>query len=349
MGRLRTLLLTPARALRNAVIASRRRSNPGGEALRSAGFPSAAPGLLRFARNDGEGVRRATAGFLLMETLATFTISAFVLLGLVSAASVLLRAVDGSVARIERVDDLGRAMDALRRDVAQISRARWNGIEPQPFVFRGGPNSLYFAHATRALDGSRVGEAVALREIVTASGPTLMRATARLPARATTFEDLAFGPQHEMWTGTARLRFAYVGPREHGAEPEPSQSWPVGLKLPAAILIEAVDRNTRRVLVSTRVTIEADADIGCLGDGAAAPTAAGASAASQSTQPDPATQGPGGIDFGAPSQVAALPAPNLQGAGAPQAAGDGGGAFCGRAEDGDDKPKPPAAVAGAIP
>ena len=284
-----------------------------------------------------------TAGFLLTETLATFTISAFVLLGLVSAASVLLRAVDGSVTRIEHVDDLGRAMEAIRRDVSQISRARWNGAEPQAFVFRGGPNSLYYAHASRAPDGARASEAVALREIVTVNGPTLTRSTARLPARATSFEDLAFGPAREVWTGVARLRFSYVGPREGRSEPAPTRNWPVGPKLPAAILVEAIDRGTKRVLVTTRVTIEANADIGCLGDGdapgGAAPTAAG--------DPNMPPPGSGGVDFGALPQAAALPAPNQPPAPAAQQAG--AVAFCSHAEAGDDKQKPPAAVAGATP
>ena len=311
-----------ALSLLPAVIASRRRSNPGDEAPRSDRYSSATPKLLRSARDDGDlPGRHRTSGFLLVETLATFTISAFVLLGLVSAASVLLRAVDGSVARVERIDDLGRAMEAIRRDVAGLSRARWNGAEPQAFVFRGGPNSLYFAQGTQA---------IALREIVVDGRPTLARGTARLGARAASFDDLAFGAQREIWTGAARLRFAYVPRRERGVEPPARPSWPVGLKLPAAILVEAVDRETHRVLVATRVSIEANADIGCL-DGDDADPAAGAAGAV--AQPDPATQGSGGVTFGALPAPEALPALNAR----PSAANAGSDPFCSRNDEPGDK------------
>ena len=279
--------------------------------------------------------RSRIAGFLLVETLATFTISAFVLLGLVSAASVLLRAVDGSVARVERIDDLGRAMETIRQDIAGLSRARWNGAEPQAFVFRGGPNSLYFAHGTQA---------IALREIVVGGRPTLARSTARLGARAASFDDLAFGPQREIWTGAARLRFAYVPPRENGGEPPARASWPVGSKMPAAILVEAVDRETHRVLVATRVTIEANADIGCIGDDEASATGA-SGAAAQAGQPDPATQGSGGVAFGALPTPEALPAVNA----VPPATTAGSEPFCGRDEDTGDKGAKPPAVSAAAP
>lgn len=275
---------------------------------------------------------RGTSGFLLVETLATFTISAFVLLGLVSAASVLLRAVDGSVARIESVDDLGRAMESIRQDIAGLSRARWNGAEPQAFVFRGGPNSLVFA---------RGGQAIALREILAAGRPVLTRSAAPLAARATSFGDLVFGPPREVWTGVARLRFAYVPPRESGAEPPVRTSWPGGTKLPAAIVLEAIDRETHRVLVATRVTIEADADIGCLGEDETNPEAAGTS---PSSQPDPATQGSGGVTFAALPKPELLPPLN-----ASAAATAASEPFCSRDQDGGDKGAKPAATPSGPP
>ena len=90
---------------------------------------------------------------MLTETLATFAISAFVLLGLVSASSVLLRAVDRDVARVQDVDALTRTLVAIARDVSGLARARFDGVEPRPFVFQGGPNSLFFAHREIGRDG----------------------------------------------------------------------------------------------------------------------------------------------------------------------------------------------------
>ena len=297
------------------------------------------------AMTTRRGSRGATAGFLLTETLATFTISAFVLLGLVSAASVLLRAVDRSVARVETVDDLGRAMAAITRDIEGLQRARWNGIEPQGFVFRGTRNSLFFARRVRAPDGSVSTKVVALREIVTATGPRLTRGEARLSARAASFDDLVFGPQREIWTGAARLRFAYVPQARGRDEPSPRDDWPVGREMPAAILIQAVDRDTRRALVTSRVTIAADADIGCVepdatpggGEAAAAPGAGTATSATTPASTDPG--GSGGVDFGAVAPPERLP-DATQAAGAAAAKNDATTPFCGRA-DADARPKAP--------
>lgn len=269
---------------------------------------------------------RGTAGFLLTETLATFTISAFVLLGLVSASSVLLRAVDRSVAHVQDVDDLGRTMGALARDISGLTRARWNGYEPQPFVFRGGPNSLFFARAEHEPAGSGETVVIALREIVVGTGTRLMRSEARLSAKATGFGGLRFGPPRELGTGPARLRFYYIKAARGKAGQTRVRDWPVVPLLPAAIIVEAVDRETGRLLVSTRLPIRANADIGCLPRAKnAAPTGTGVAV------PGAPPSNPGGAD--------------PEGAGAPHVDGDDD--FCGRI-DKDDAGKPngtgPAAV-----
>lgn len=208
---------------------------------------------------------RLHGGFLLTETLATFTISAFVLLGLVSASSVLLRAVDRSVAYVQDTDDLGRTLAAITRDVSGLARARWNGYEPQAFVFRGGPNSLFFARVERGPDGSSETRVVALREIVAGKGTRLVRSEATLRVDASSFDALHFGPQRDLGSGPARLRFYYVGAAVEGkAAPPRSRDWPMGRVLPEAIIVEAVASDTGRVILSTRVEIRANADIGCL-------------------------------------------------------------------------------------
>ncbi len=294
--------------------------------------------------------RRAAArgrngGFLLPETLATFTISAFILLGLVSASSVLLGAIDRSINRVQNVDDLGRALDAIARDVGGLQRARWNGIEPQSFVFRGGPNSIFFARRERGLDGGGVTKVVALREIIADGGTRLMRSEARLSARASSFDDVVFGAPREIWTGPARLRFSYLPPRQDAKPAPPTMDFPSGPTLPAAITVEAVDRATKKSLVSLRVTIRADADIGCLEEGggdAPGGGAATADATAQSATPDATPTGGGGVDFGPPPAPTALAAPILSAADAAQAAKSD--AFCSRPQRGKkNQPGAPAA------
>ena len=288
--------------------------------------------------------RAGTAGYLLAETLAAFTISAFVLLGLVSAVSVLMRSVDRSVASIESVDDLGRAVAAVAHDVAGLDRARWNGVEPQAFVFRGGANSLFFARVVRNPDGSIATKVISLREIVAGSGTRLVRAEARLSARASSFDDLRYGTPREIWTGAARLRLAYIGQREDHGEPPPRHDWPSGTQLPAAILIQAVDRESRRVLLTERVTIAANADIGCLDTDSETPTSeAPAPNAAADAGPTPAAQGSGGADPGlAPSPTPAA----TPGAGA---ASNSDNKFCGRPDAKDEAKAPAAAPTGTPP
>ena len=183
----------------------------------------------RSSRSRPDLPRRAgQAGFLLTETLATFTISAFVLLGLVSASSVLLGAVDRSVAHVQEVDDLGRTLDAISRDVSGLTRARFDGVNPT-FVFSGGPNSLFFAHRETDRDGLPEIRVIALREIVAGAGTRLVRADAKLSSKARSFDDLHYGPPRDLATGPARLRFSYVAGTATGqAGSPPRRAWATG-------------------------------------------------------------------------------------------------------------------------
>lgn len=206
----------------------------------------------------------ADAGFLLAETLITFALSALVMVGLVASAAVLLRATDRSVATIGSADDLGRTLAALARDVSGLKRARWNGEEPQGFVFKGGPNSLFYSQEAPTPDGGRELRVVSLREIAGDHGTALMRAQAHLPARAAGWSDLQFAPGRVVPTGPARLRFHYVAERgPDGRAPPPVDSWPSGPTLPAFVIVDAIDAGSTRVLVSLRVAVRADGDIGC--------------------------------------------------------------------------------------
>ncbi len=205
------------------------------------------------------------AGFLLAETMITFALSALVLVGLVSAAAVLLRSTDRSVAIVGAADDLGRTLAALRRDLAGLKRARWNGEEPQSFVFRGGPNSLYFVQEASRPDGARALRVVSLRE-VQKKGRTqaLERSESLLPTEAGGWGELRFGPPSVVPTGRARLRFRYLAEATPDAPaPRSVDAWPSGPTLPAAVVIEAVDAASAHSIVSARVAIRSDGDIGC--------------------------------------------------------------------------------------
>lgn len=284
------------------------------------------------------------AGFLLSETLAVMAISAFILVGLASVAHFLVKFVDLSVVQAQEADTIGRTMSALTRDISGLSRARWNGFEPQAFVFKGGPNSLYFAHRERGVDGLEETRVIALREIVTDAGPKLMRSEARLAATATSFDDLHFGPQRLVDTGPARLRFWYLsGAKKDKGVRQPS--WQTDAMLPSAVIIEVVDAATTRLIVTATVPVRANADIGCIdteGDSSSNPTGIpqppvpGAGTNPGATPPvptDPAMAGVPGQP-GQPGDPAAAPG------GVPgQAVSD---AFCGR-EDAKEQASGPQA------
>lgn len=286
----------------------------------------------------------ADAGFLLAETLITFALSALVMVGLVASAAVLMRATDRSVAAIGSADDLGRTLAALARDVSQLKRARWNGEEPQGFVFRGGPNSLFFAQEAPAPDGGRELRVVSLREVEAGRGTALMRAEAHLSALAGGWGDLSFGGARPVPTGPARLRFHYVAePGPDGRAPAPVDAWPSGPVLPAFVVVEAVDPVSTRVLVGARIAVRADGDIGCSDRALPRPN--------DGAQPPPGTP----PQQGTTPAAAAMPQPapgqgSITGAGFSES--DAAGVankneFCGRADKGLGPRRPDTPGAGA--
>ena len=273
------------------------------------------------------------AGFLLAETLITFALSALVLVGLVSSAAVLLRATDRSVAVVGAADELGRTLAALRRDISGLTRARWNGEEPQSFVFRGGPNSLFFAEESPAADGGHELRVVSLREIEAGRGTVLMRADAHLSALASGWADVRFGPQRAVPTGVARLRFHYVaeaGP--DGRAPRPVDTWPSGPTLPAAVIVEAVDAGSTQPIVADRIAVRSDGDIGCADRTQAGDTQ---KASPGTAQPQQAAQ---------PGQAVAAPVPFSLDTHSDVANNN---EFCGRADKGVG-PEAPATLAASL-
>jgi type II secretory pathway pseudopilin PulG len=206
--------------------------------------------------------KRAPGGFLLTETLAAMTISAFILAGLVSITTVMLRSVDVSVARIQETDNLARAMGAMTRDIGSLFRARWAGAEPQAFIFAGDAGSVLFPHVETSKDGARYLAVIRLQGA--GDGGKLTRADAPLRSFAASRSDLHFGTPREIYSGAARIRFVYVA-AAMGREPEKRlRVWSSGQTLPSAVIVEASDLIDGHVLFSSRVAVHANGDPGCL-------------------------------------------------------------------------------------
>ncbi|MCC0807866.1 hypothetical protein FPV16_16815 [Methylobacterium sp. W2] len=222
--------------------------------------PSKAPKRLR----GGEGS-------LLVETLTTFALSALVLSGLVATSGLFLRVLDRSVAQAHEVESLDRAVTAIGRDLRRLVRARWDGRGPQPFIFEGKTTRLVFAQAGSDKRGDRpvfCERVVSLSSQASAQGGRILRSEAPLRPGMGGLKDLAFGDGQELHAGRARLRFAYLAPSRQGkALPLPQTEWPSGPDLPEVVLVEMVDPESGRVVLSARTRLMVDSDIGCLQGG----------------------------------------------------------------------------------
>lgn len=287
------------------------------------------------------GPRAATAGFLLPETLATFTISAAVLFCLVGGSAMLTMVSDRSISHVQTNDRFYQALHALTRDISHISRARWNGEEPQPYIFSGTENALLFAVEDNGpLFTTR--KVIAIRPQGSGGGMTWREA--ELPPMAAQMGDLRFGSARPLDLAGARLRFSFIETKEitpgapgitlkqDAAQPtEPARrvrqdiahtAWPSKTSLPDAIIVEADDAQTGRSLAKLRIQLLINADIGCIKpeSGTSAATAAANAGASQPVDgPPPGTPG------------------------APAAPNAGGETFCSRTAPQTPIPQAPAA------
>ena len=214
------------------------------------------------------GTRRMLGGgegLLLVEVLTTFALGALLLSGLVATSGLFLRILDRSVAHAHEVESLDRAMSAIGRELRHLVRARWDGPGRRPFIFEGHPTRLVFTGAGADTGGERI---VAIYGQTSPQGGRVLRREAPLRPGTSSLKGVAFGAAQELHAGRTRLRFAYLAlPRQGQPVPLPQPDWPVGLLLPEAVLIEMVDPETGRVVLSARTRLMVDSDIGCLQGG----------------------------------------------------------------------------------
>jgi hypothetical protein len=199
---------------------------------------------------------RGPSGYLLVETLATFAISASILAGLASALGLVLRTGDRAAARVEEMERSGRAVAAMARDIRHLARPRWSGAARRSFVFSGEPDRILFARWTRDADGLPAAELIVLQSVATETGG-LLKATAALPSGAMTLSALCVGPAEEVYGGPSLIRLAHFARSENGGPEVLVDAWPSATALPAAVRIGMVDPATGR-LSSLRVLVEAE-------------------------------------------------------------------------------------------
>lgn len=213
---------------------------------------------MRSVAGNGRGQpagRGAREGFLLVEVLATMTISAFLLAALFSIASFVIRASGRVENRSETIENRGRVLASLSREIEQIAPLRWAG-KGSGFVFLGTRSTLAFASRKTSTDTGDIVQAVFLD----AGRSGLSRRLAAVSPVATSFRDLRIGPADTVFGRQYSVAFAYYG-RAEGNREALQDAWQDPSQLPAAIRITL--RGADGTEETMRIQIRADAETGC--------------------------------------------------------------------------------------
>lgn len=217
-------------------------------------------------RRSRTGLRRGRgrAGFLMVEALATLAISAFILTALATMLNMALRAADRTAAAVSLVEQTGRAILAVERELRVVARVRFAAQAPAPFVFAGSPDRITFVTHGPSPNGMRRGTAVTWRSFSDRSGSWLTRQEAPLVPGLTSGEALNFGRQELVSTGAQEVRFAYFGPAASGPGEVLVDTWTNPQRMPNAIRLSLIDPGSRVIVSSVRIPIRVDAEPACV-------------------------------------------------------------------------------------
>lgn len=194
------------------------------------------------------------SGFLLVEVLATMTISALLLAALVSVASMTMRMSTRIERQSETIENGTRILAALSRDIERGLPIRWAG-KGAGFVFIGQGRSLVFASEIRLADATTDVVAIQID-----GGNGLARRVASIPPNATSLDNLAFTPPESIAARRFKLAFAYYGRLPDGRETL-ADLWLDPDQLPVAVRLTLSD--AAGATSTLRVRLDVDAEPGC--------------------------------------------------------------------------------------
>lgn len=202
------------------------------------------------------GARRpANGGFILVETIVTMAISAFLLVALAMLISFVAQSFDRTAAAGNDLEVESRFLASISRDLRMVQPASFAG-EGIRFAFRGTPTRILYAAPS-------AGEPGTLQLVdLDATGGTLVQRAGTLIPNASDFETVVFGAPTGIYTGRLRVRFGYYGTVGQGVETL-ADDWPAGDKMPVAIQVSLLDENGRLIGPGLRVPIHVDAEPGC--------------------------------------------------------------------------------------
>ena len=191
---------------------------------------------------------------MLVEVLATMTISALLLAALFSVASLTLRS-SGKIERLsEEIEERTRLIAALSREIERALPVRWAGKD-DAFIFNGTASNIAFAVEVPLPGGVTDMAAV----FVDGAAGVTRRVVEVGPAMAS-FGDVAGGRSEVMADSRYRVKFSYFARLSDGREAL-LDTWPDARQLPVAIQLIVSGRDGTTSVA--RVKLGVDAEPGC--------------------------------------------------------------------------------------
>lgn len=219
---------------------------------------------------------------MLVEVLATMTISALILAALFSIASLTFRASASVERHSDAIEQRSRLLSTLSREIERARPVRWAGKDGD-FLFQGSTRSLAFAAEVPSTDGTMEMMAIAID-----GAQGVVRRAGSIAPDALSFDDIAMRSPESMADNTFNLAFAYYARLPDGREAL-MDDWPDARQLPSAIRLTVSGRDGMTSVLRVRLAVDAETGCGFPKAGHCSlspPTAPDEAAASQPTKGD---------------------------------------------------------------
>jgi len=183
-------------------------------------------------------MRRAQAGFTLLEIVIAMALLAAMLAMAWSGMSFALRGWDSGEAAGRRAVDLQLAQNFLRRELAEVFPMRWKDPAKLRLAFEGDSKGLRFV-STRAAGASSGGLALVGLEVAQGQGQTrqrdLVMRRALVDDKAQDFGPLGAAEPTLLVANVDAVEFGYFGAENDFNEPKWQADWKVEGRIPQLV------------------------------------------------------------------------------------------------------------------
>jgi general secretion pathway protein J len=210
-------------------------------------------------------VKRAQAGFTLIEVVVAMVLLAVTMLLLYSGLSFALRSWDAGDVNGRRTAERRLGENFLRRELSELFPMRWKDPMQLKMAFEGGSARLRFVSARPA--GLQMGGlslvGIEVEEDREKRSKDLVMYRAMPDDEAKDFGPLEKGERHMLIPGVDHVEFAYFGAENDFTEPKWNDAWDFPARIPdlVRIRLRATDGSALPELV---VRIALGEEAGCL-------------------------------------------------------------------------------------